>query len=124
MGALSSFYERRVFPWLNDQLTTTPEIVRLRVEALSAARGRVVEIGFGTGQNLIHYPTAVESLVAIEPNDGMIDRAAPNIARSRVPVEVLLGQAEMLPILDRSIDTAVSTLTLCSVRSPALALSE
>jgi ubiquinone/menaquinone biosynthesis C-methylase UbiE len=124
MGALSDFYERRIFPWLNDRLAATPELIRLRAEALAPARGLVVEIGFGTGQNLIHYPTAVASVTAIEPNVGMLDRAAPIIRASRIPVQVIVGRAEALPLPDRSADTAVSTLTLCSVADPARALSE
>jgi ubiquinone/menaquinone biosynthesis C-methylase UbiE len=118
------FYERRVFPWLNDRLNTDPALRRIRAEAVSAARGRVVEIGFGSGLNLPHYPSAVESLVAVEPNDGMQARARPRIVAWRIPVEVVPGTAECLPLADAGFDTAVSTLTLCTVADPARALAE
>jgi protein-L-isoaspartate O-methyltransferase len=52
------------------------------------ARGRVVEIGFGSGLNLRHYPAAVQSIVAVEPNAGMHERAAERIKASRIPVEI------------------------------------
>jgi SAM-dependent methyltransferase len=118
------FYERRVFPWLNDKLTGSAELMRVRAEALPSARGRVIEIGFGSGPNLALYPGNVQSVVAVEPNDGMLDRAAPAIRRSRIPVEIVVAEAERLPLPDGTFDTAVSTLTLCSVSDPGAALLE
>jgi ubiquinone/menaquinone biosynthesis C-methylase UbiE len=118
------FYERRIFPWLNDRLTRDPELLRIRTETLASARGRVLEIGFGTGANLAHYPEAVDRVLAVEPNEGMRDRGRPILERSRIPVEMLAGSAERLPIPDASVDTAVSTLTLCSVSDPAQVLRE
>ena len=118
------FYQRRVFPWLNDKLTADPQLIRLRAEALSSARGRVIEIGFGTGANVEHYPSAVERIVAVEPNEGMKDRASRRIELSRAPVDLIVAEAESLPCRDQSFDTAVSTLTLCSVRDDARALDE
>jgi len=118
------FYERRVFPWLNDKLTAGPELVKMRSEALAAARGKVVEIGFGSGPNLMHYPAAARSIVAIEPNVGMHERAAPQLRASRVPVSMLVAEGERLPLRDGVFDTAVSVLTLCSVSDPTQVLRE
>ena len=118
------FYESRVFPWLNDRLNADPVLEGIRAEAVSAARGRVVEIGFGSGLNLAHYPNAVHSLVAVEPNMGMHARARPRIEASRFPVAVVPGTAEQLPLPDAGFDTAVSTLTLCTVSDPARVLAE
>jgi ubiquinone/menaquinone biosynthesis C-methylase UbiE len=118
------FYSRRVFPWLNDRLCADPKLERIRSEALAGARGRTIEIGFGSGLNLRHYPAAVTSLVAVEPNPGMSDRAAPRLRESRIPVEVVAGTAERIALPDREFDTAVSVLTLCSVADPSLVLSQ
>ncbi len=118
------FYGRRIFPWLNDKLTTDPELEKTRVEALAPARGRVIEIGFGSGLNLAHYPDRVESITGVEPNEGMRDRAERRIAASRILVEIVAGRAESLPSPDSSFDTAVSTLTLCSVADPGRVLGE
>lgn len=117
-------YERRLFPWLNDRLNRDPQIVQLRREALAPARGRVLEIGFGTGANLPHYPEAVTEVVAIEPSEGMNARAARAIAASRIPVQSIATGAEQLPVPDRSIDTVVSTLVLCTVSDPRRVLGE
>jgi ubiquinone/menaquinone biosynthesis C-methylase UbiE len=66
----------------------------------------------------------VQSLVAVEPNDGMQRRARPRIEASGFPVEVIQGTAERLPLADAGFDTAVSTLTLCTVADPARVLAE
>ena len=118
------FYQRRIFPWLNDKLGGSPELMRVRAEALPAAHGWVVEIGFGSGPNLALYPGTVQSVVAVEPNDGMLDRALPTIQGSRIPVQIIVGEAERLPLSDGVFDTAVSTLTLCSVSDPSAAVFE
>jgi ubiquinone/menaquinone biosynthesis C-methylase UbiE len=118
------FYENRIFPWLNDRLASDPVLEEIRAGALAGARGRVVEIGFGSGLNLRHYPRAVRSVVAVEPNLGMHARAAPRISDSHIPVDVVVGTAENLFLPDGEFDTAVSVLTLCSVTDPARVLSE
>jgi SAM-dependent methyltransferase len=118
------FYERRLFPWLTDRLTRIPELDRLRAEVLEAARGRVLEIGFGTGASVPFYPATVTSVLAVDPNDGMHALAARRIRQAPIPIHAVVAEAERLPLADRSIDTAVSTLTLCSVSDPARVLSE
>lgn len=124
MRAGIGFYQRRVFPWLNDRFCGDEQLQQLRAETLRPARGRVLEIGFGTGLNLPHYPAGVEAIVAVEPNPGMQERARPRIAASPVPVEAIRGGAEAIPLADGSIDTAVSVLTLCTVADPLRALAE
>jgi len=124
MASTQGFYAGRVFPWLNDALNADPELERLRAEALRSARGRVVEIGFGTGLNMPHYPQAVQSIVAIDPSGGMRARAEARIRASHIPVEFVLSTAEQLPLPDAQFDTAVSVLTLCTVADPERVLTE
>src|SRR6187455_3217210 len=65
------WYERRVLPILLEKMMTGTETERLRKDALKPARGRVLEIGCGTGLNVPHYPAAVTHLVGLDPNAGM-----------------------------------------------------
>lgn len=124
MSSFSRLYQRRVFPWLNDLVCSEPAIAQLRAETLATATGQVIEIGFGTGLNLPHYPAGVSELVAVEPNAGMVDRSGARLRAAAFPVRIVNGSAEALPLRDAAFDTAVSTLTLCSVADPALALAE
>lgn len=123
-GAATGFYERRVFPWINDRLTSNAAFMELRRELLAEAAGDVIEIGFGSGLNLASYPASVRSVTAVEPNDGMLARAAARVTAFGRPVGIVKGPAEKMPLGDETFDTAVSTLTLCSVRDPAAVLLE
>ncbi len=119
-----TFYERHVFPWLNDALGSVPALQELRRETLSSATGRVVEIGFGSGANLPYYPAAVTSVTGVEPNGAMTERSHARVRAFRGLVHIVHGLAEDLPFGDGSFDAAVTTLTLCSVQSPTRVLSE
>ena len=96
----------------------------LRARALAPASGRVLEIGFGTGINLEHYPAAVVSIVAIDPNPGMTRLARERAVRLAREVEHHRGSAEKLPFDAASFDCVLSTLTLCSIPDVRVALSE
>ena len=87
------------------------------------AKGEVIEIGAGTGRNLVEYEAAAR-VVAVEPDPGMRARAERRAARARVPVEVVDGDAQALPFPDASFDTAVMSLVLCTIADPGLALGE
>jgi SAM-dependent methyltransferase len=119
-----SFYERVVFPWLNDALTNAPELLRIRADAMASARGRVIEIGFGSGANLPYYPASVTEVIAVEPSEGMWARATDRLRAFGRPVEWVASDAEQLDLAEGSADTAVSTLTLCSVSNPSRVLAE
>ena len=91
---------------------------------LAGARGRVLEIGGGTGANLAHYPSEVSEVVVTEPEEPMARRLEAKLGGARVPARVVRAPAERLPFGDGEFDVAVSTLVLCTVRDPARALAE
>lgn len=95
-----------------------------RAALLAGARGRVLEIGAGTGLNLAHYPVTVEELVLTEPVGPMAARSRARVAESGRAVEVVEAPAETLPFETASFDTVVSTLVLCTVADVESALSE
>ncbi|HZD16905.1 MAG TPA: methyltransferase domain-containing protein, partial [Actinomycetota bacterium] len=86
-----------------------------RRELLANARGRVLEIGAGTGLNLPHYPDAVTDVVVIEPDPHMRRRLMDAVVFASRPVHVADAVAERLPFADGTFDTAVASLVLCSV---------
>lgn len=94
-----------------------------RRRLLAGARGAVLEIGGGTGANLVHYRD-VDRVTIAEPDPFMRSRIGPKLEDARVPVEVSAAGAEALPFPGGSFDTVVSTLVLCTVPDQAAALDE
>src|SRR5262249_8870291 len=91
---------------------------------LEWARGRVLEIGAGTGLNLAHYPADLEELVVSEPEPRMRARLERRVARSGRAATVIAAPAEALPFADGAFDTIVSTLVLCTVADAPAAMRE
>ncbi|MGW5864997.1 class I SAM-dependent methyltransferase [Streptomyces sp. NPDC055239] len=99
-------------------------IAAYRKELLSGLSGRVIEVGAGNGLNFAHYPSAVSEVVAIEPERTLRQLAASTAVRVDVPVDVVPGVAEALPVKSEAFDGAVTSLVLCSVRDVPRALGE
>jgi ubiquinone/menaquinone biosynthesis C-methylase UbiE len=119
------FYSKHIFPRVMDRVLGTRMIARERRAALDPARGHVLEIGFGTGLNLPHYPSAVTRLTVIDPNRMLADRVAKRVSEARVPVEEIhLDASGRLPFEDASFDSVVTTFTLCSIEHVEQALHE
>ena len=97
---------------------------QVRRETLENVRGRTLEIGFGTGLNLEHYPAAVDRLTAIDVNPGMGRLARERTARSGIAVELRVLDGQSLPMPDSTFDSVVSTWTLCSIGKVDEALEE
>jgi ubiquinone/menaquinone biosynthesis C-methylase UbiE len=96
----------------------------MRREVLSAARGRTIDLGAGTGANLDLYPEAVTELVLAEPDPHMLRKLRAKVGEGRAGVSIVEAPAERLPFDDASFDTAVFTLVLCTVPDPGAALAE
>ncbi|MEU2064019.1 class I SAM-dependent methyltransferase [Streptomyces sp. NPDC013455] len=96
----------------------------LRERLLAGLSGRVIEIGAGNGLNFRHYPGTVAEVVAIEPEPLLRQLALEAALRCEVPVDVVPGTAEALPVKSEAFDAAVLSLVLCSVRDVERALGE
>jgi SAM-dependent methyltransferase len=102
---------------------------RLRAGVVGRARGRVLDVGAGTGANLAHVPAGVESVVLSEPDGAMRRRLERRVGEARgagpqVPVEVVAGSVPGLEFEDGLFDTILCTLVLCSVAEPSAALAD
>jgi ubiquinone/menaquinone biosynthesis C-methylase UbiE len=96
----------------------------LRRRLLEGLSGRVLEIGAGSGVSFAYYPTTVQELVAIEPEPNLRAMALEAARGAPIPVRVLDGTAESIPLEDASLDAAVIAGVLCSVPDPIAALGE
>jgi ubiquinone/menaquinone biosynthesis C-methylase UbiE len=120
-----SIYSRRIFPRVLDFLLRSEEISRHRRITLAPLAGRVLEIGFGTGLNLRHYPEAVTRLTILDPERMLVERVAERIAAAVMPVETMyLDASGRLPFADDTFDGVATTFTLCTIPDVAAALRE
>lgn len=119
-------YERYVLPRLIHYACRHGDVREERERLLPRARGRVLEVGVGSGLNLAFYDgAAVERVTGLDPSRPLLARAASeSIARAPVPTALVEGTAESIPLPDGCVDTVVTTYTLCSIPEPHRALAE
>jgi ubiquinone/menaquinone biosynthesis C-methylase UbiE len=118
------FYARRIFPRICDWVMRDPRMAELRKEFLARVDGEILEIGFGTGLNLPHYPPHVRRIITVDPNPGMNALAQKQVARIGIAVDQRLLGGEALPFEGETFDCVVSTWTLCSISEVGRALDE
>jgi ubiquinone/menaquinone biosynthesis C-methylase UbiE len=117
-------YERWVLPRLLDLVMRNKEATRYRRKTIPAARGRVLELGAGSGLNLPFYGREVTRLYALDPSEALLRMARKKRPPAGIPVEFLEASAEQIPLESRSVDTVVTTWTLCTVPDAPKALRE
>jgi SAM-dependent methyltransferase len=110
------FYKDHVYPHLVSVLGNPKPIAEIRRRIIPLAQGNVLEIGVGPGVNFTHYdPVRVSKVYALEPNPGMLRRAKEQGRGTQLDIEFLDLPGERIPLADASIDTVVSTFTLCTI---------
>lgn len=125
-NASTSTVRHPLFARLNARLAAkeTAEVREHRRELLEGLSGRVLELGAGTGVNFPYYPPTVTEVVAVEPEPYLREAALQAASSAPVPVSIVDGVAEALPVESGSCDAAVACLVLCSVPDQAVALAE
>ena len=118
------FYNEQVVPRLVEWTLGTSGFDKFRASTTEGLSGRVVEIGFGSGLNVPHYPPDVQNVLAVEPAPVARQRAERRIRASAVRIEHVGLDGQELPLDDASCDAALCTFTLCTVPDPSLALAE
>src|SRR2546426_5665913 len=110
------FYRDHIYPRLVSLPGDTKPIREVRGRIIPLAQGNVLEIGVGPGVNFVHYdPSRVRRIYALEPNPGMIRLAERQRRRTELDVEFLDLPGERIPLADGTVDTVVSTFTLCTI---------
>ena len=117
-------YRRFVLPRLIDFAMKDKAAAARRSELIPRATGVVLEVGIGSGLNLPYYSSAVTHVHGIDASPELLSMARAKIACLRFPVELVCQSAEQLPVDCGSIDTVVTTWTLCSIADPIKALRE
>jgi ubiquinone/menaquinone biosynthesis C-methylase UbiE len=117
-------YAHWVLPRLIQLAMRQKPLQPYRHRVVGAAEGHVLEIGAGSGLNLPLYPPTVSAVLAIEPAPELLAIMRHNASGAKVPVELVESSAEVLPLDDASVDTVVTTWTLCSIPDAQKALRE
>jgi ubiquinone/menaquinone biosynthesis C-methylase UbiE len=117
------FYNDVVLPRLCDFAMRNKELVPYRKRVIGAAEGRVVEIGAGSGRNLPFYGPSAKEILALEPAPKLVAMAR-RASHRAMPVSFIEASAEAIPLDDRSVDSVVTTWTLCSIPQASRALAE
>lgn len=118
------FYSEQIVPRFTHLAMRSRPIGEIRARLLASVHGEVLDVGFGSGLNLPHYPAAVSHVLAVEPSKVARKLAAPAIAAARFGVEYAGLDGQKLSIPDRSVDCVVTTWTLCTIPDAATALKE
>ena len=121
-----SIYQDRVLPYLIHLSMRQGNLATYRQRLLSAAEGRILEIGVGSGHNFRYYSERANHVIGLDPSPKLLSMARETI-RSQAflfPVELLQASAEAIPLRSGSLDTVVTTWTLCTIPNVTSALAE
>ncbi len=119
-----AFYSDYILPRLINLAMRNKHLRPFRERVIGAAEGRVLEIGVGSGMNLPFYRAPVQEILALEPAPRLLTMAKNASRAPGMPVDFLEASAETIPLDQHSVDTVVTTWTLCSIPQAAAALAE
>ena len=117
-------YRDHILPHLIHLSMRQRNLAAYRARVLPAAQGRVLEIGIGSGLNLPYYSTTVEQVIGLDPSPKLLGMAREAARRTSLPLDLIENSAEAIPLYNRSIDTVVTTWTMCSIPDVQRALGE
>jgi len=118
------FYNDFILPRLINLAMRNKELRPFRERVIGAAEGRVLEIGVGSGMNLPFYRAPVREVLALEPAPRLLTMAKSASRTIAMPVNFFEASAEAIPLDEHSVDSIVTTWTLCSIPQAAVALAE
>lgn len=124
MGRIGTFWDERLLPRFIDVTCSDRMTGKWRDQICAPLTGEVLEVGFGSGTNLGHYPSAVERVYAVEPADLAWRRARGAIATFGRPVDRIGLDGARVDLADSSVDAVVSAYTMCTIADLTSALAE
>lgn len=109
------FYSQYLFPFFLEWVLNRPKIEELRKVLLAKVNGDILEIGFGTGLNIQHYPHRVKKLTAVDIHPHIHKKAKKRIESSGISVDYRTLKGKTFPFADKTFDSLITTFTLCSI---------
>lgn len=121
---LARFYDERILPRITEVSCSDKATGKWREQVCAGVSGDVLEVGFGSGTNLAHYPPSVRRVLAVEPSNLAWSRAGRRFEEFGRPVERIGLDAAVLSLPDESVDAVVSSYTMCTIPDLESALAE
>ena len=118
------FYEEWILPALIELSMRNKRLRPYRERVAGAAQGRILDVGVGSWLNFPFYARQAQEVFGLDPLPRLLVRAQSNARHMQIPVRLLEGSAERIPLADRSMDTIVMTWTGCSIPEVGTALQE
>lgn len=118
------FYGDQILPRFTNQVLNRRDFTKIRSRVAGGLTGQVLEVGFGSGLNVPHYPSEVDRVLAIDPATVGRKLAARRVAASRIPVEYVGLDGASLPVDSESIDHILTTWTMCTIPDIETAVDE
>jgi ubiquinone/menaquinone biosynthesis C-methylase UbiE len=118
------FYQERILPWLVHLSMRQRRLAPYRNRVVSGATGRVLEVGIGSGLNLPFYGDKEAQIIGLEPSPTLLGMANEAARKSQIPLRLVEGTAEAIPIENQSVDAVVTTWTMCCIPEIQTALQE
>lgn len=118
------FYTDHVLPRLCHLAMRNRRLAPYRERVVGAAEGRVLEIGIGSGLNLPLYSANARALIGLDPGPRLIAMAQRAAQAAPLPVDLIEGSAEAIPLDDKCVDTVLTTWSLCTIPHAGAALAE
>jgi ubiquinone/menaquinone biosynthesis C-methylase UbiE len=120
-----SFYDKYILPRIIDWGCGQKIMQQQRERVVPMARGRVLEIGIGSGLNLPFYDTKnIDTVIGLDPSAEMLAMARERSRGLTFPVEFVQLGSETIPLEDHSVDTVLLTFALCTIPDTEAALAQ
>ena len=120
---IQKLYDQYICPHLINWAMQSKPFTKQRMKIIPMARGRVLEIGIGSGLNFKYYNDITE-VFAVEPDGVLLEKAKVRAQQNNISLNIQQISAEKLPFEDNFFDTVISTYTMCSIANLSLALNE
>lgn len=112
-----SWYEQHVMNRIIERVLGTQDVEHVRRQVLAPVQGDVLEVGLGTGLNLLAYPPTLRALTAVTRDSELHPLAVRRAGERGISIRHVQGRADQLPCADQTVDTVVSTFLFCSISS-------
>lgn len=118
-------YDKYILPkFLNCACGSKP-INYQRQKVVPLAKGKVLDIGIGSGLNIPFYNSdKIDKVIGIDPSHELIELAKELANDSKASIELVIGSAESIPYPDNFFDTVLVTYTMCTIPNVAIANKE